>query len=219
MFRTAIAAGLLATAALADPPASTPGKWMARAEAHRPIYADLKTSLGEVVVKLDTQHAPKTVENFVGLAAGEKPWQDPASGEWVKRPLFDGVIFHRVIKGFMIQTGDPTGEGTFTPGFTIDDENTGNFSTPGELAMANRGAHTHTGGSQFFLTVSVPGWLNGGYSIFGKVVAGYDVVKKISEVPVVGSRPTEPVKIEKVTLSEQPPKAAHAAKPSGGKKQ
>ena len=215
MIRIAIAMGLLATSALAEPPpASPPGSWMKRAEAHKPIYADLETSMGDVVIRFDTKHAPKTVENFVGLASGEKPWVDPATGDWVKKPLYDGVIFHRIIKGFMVQTGDPTGEGTFSPGFTIDDENTAKFGPPGDVAMANRGAHTHTGGSQFFITVSTPGWLDGGYSIFGRVISGYDVVKKISEVPVAGQRPLEPVKIEKVTLSEQPPKA----KKAGGKK-
>lgn len=199
---------LIASIAVAAPPAQKPGRWMKRAEAGKPIYASFVTRKGTIVVKLYSKRTPRTVENFVGLASGEKAWKNP-TGAWVHKPLYDGTIFHRTIKGFMIQGGDPTGTGMFSPGFHIDDEVRPDLTfdhQKGLLAMANAGPNTN--GSQFFITVSTPKYLDGHYSIFGEVVSGYPVAVAISEQPVHGDRPIHPVKIEKVTLSTHPPRTA-----------
>ena len=117
-----------------------------------PLYATLKTSMGIIVVRLYDDKAPKTVENFVGLATGTKEWTDPKTGEKVKRPLYNGTIFHRVIPGFMIQGGDPLGRGTGGPGYRFADEFSPDLrhNKAGILSMANAGPNTN--GSQFFIT-------------------------------------------------------------------
>jgi cyclophilin family peptidyl-prolyl cis-trans isomerase len=163
------------------------------------VYAVFETSLGNFTCELFQQQAPKTVENFIGLAEGTK----------IKgKNFYDGTIFHRVIDGFMIQGGDPTGTGTGNPGYTIPDEKspTLNFGRDGVLAMANTG-RPNSAGSQFFITVAPKSFLNGGYTIFGQVVDGMDVVKKISKVetklqPGTGekSRPVTNVVLKKVTI-------------------
>lgn len=173
MFRTAIAIAL--TVALGVPTAQAQEKKMSN-----PTYATLKTSLGEIVVKLLPEKAPNTVENFVGLAEGTKEWTDPRTGQKVKRPLYDGTVFHRVIPQFMIQGGDPLGTGTGDPGYRFADEigPDNKFSKPGLLAMANAGPNTN--GSQFFITEVPTPWLDRGHTIFGEVVKGFELVPKIA---------------------------------------
>jgi peptidyl-prolyl cis-trans isomerase A (cyclophilin A) len=177
----------------------------AAAAAGKEQWATLKTSKGDIVVKLFPD-APKTVANFVGLATGEKEWLDPATGQKVKRPLYDGTIFHRVIPNFMIQGGDPRGNGTGDPGYKFEDEfqNHRRFDKVGILAMANAGPNTN--GSQFFITTSTPNWLDGKHTIFGEVVKGYEVVEAISNVPRGAmDRPNEPVTINHVEISDKAP--------------
>jgi peptidyl-prolyl cis-trans isomerase A (cyclophilin A) len=181
--------------------------WTGKAEGGQELFATIKTNQGEVVVKLFSKDAPKTVMNFVGLATGERTWRNPATGEQKKGvPLYNGTIFHRVIDGFMIQGGDPLGTGTGNPGYQFEDEfqSGRTFDRVGLLAMANAGPGTN--GSQFFITVSTPTYLNNKHTIFGEVVKGYETVVAISKVPTApGNRPVSPVTIERITLSESMP--------------
>jgi peptidyl-prolyl cis-trans isomerase A (cyclophilin A) len=166
-------------------------------------YAVLRTSLGDIRVRLLPDHAPQTVENFVGLATGSKAWRDPRSGEDRKEPLYSGTIFHRVIPEFMIQGGDPLGTGRGGPGYNFGDEVAGgpSFDKPGYLAMANAGPNTN--GSQFFITEVATPWLNGKHTIFGVVEDGMDVVRAIARVPRGGSdRPKSDVRLEGVDIRE-----------------
>lgn len=162
--------------------------------------AIIKTSLGTITCTLFTKEAPITVANFIGLASGTKEFKDPATGDTVKRPFYDGLAFHRVIPNFMIQGGDPLGNGTGGPGFAFDNENTlADFSKPGVLAMANAGPNTN--GSQFFITVAPTPSLEGGYNVFGQVTSGQDVADKISQVPTdQQDKPITPVVIESITI-------------------
>jgi peptidyl-prolyl cis-trans isomerase A (cyclophilin A) len=172
------------------------------------IYATFDTSQGTIVCKLFTKAAPKTVDNFVALATGSKEWTDPNTHQPSKKPLYDGTIFHRVISNFMIQGGDPLGNGTGDPGYKFEDEfqSGKTFDKPGILAMANSGPNTN--GSQFFITEVPTPWLNGRHTIFGEVVSGLEVVTKIVNVPKgPGDRPTTAVVLKHVTFSEQAPKA------------
>jgi len=159
------------------------------------LYATFTTSAGDLVVKLLPEKAPKTVENFVGLVEGTKEWTDPTSKQQVKRPLYDGTVFHRVIPDFMIQGGDPLGTGYGGPGFRFADEigPDNKFDRPGLLAMANSGPNTN--GSQFFITEVPTPHLNRGHTIFGEVVKGGDLVPKIARG---GNAKT---KLVKVTIS------------------
>jgi peptidyl-prolyl cis-trans isomerase A (cyclophilin A) len=159
------------------------------------LYATFKTSVGEIVLKLFPEKAPKTVENFVSLAEGTKEWSDPKSGQKARRPLYDGTIFHRVIPDFMIQGGDPLGTGTGGPGYKFADEigPDNKFAKPGLLAMANAGPNTN--GSQFFITEVPTPWLDKGHTIFGEVVRGNDLVGKIARAG------NGTVKLEKVTIT------------------
>jgi len=186
-----------------------PLTWTEKAAAGKDIYATLHTSLGDIVIKLFAKDAPKTVQNFVGLASGEKEWTDPRSGQKSKAPLYNGTLFHRVIPRFMIQCGDPLGQGVGGPGYSFEDEfdSTKTFSKPGIVAMANSGPNTN--GSQFFITVKETPWLNRRHTIFGEVVVGYEVAEKISNVPRgQADRPNEQVTINTVELSDKLPKAA-----------
>ncbi len=167
-------------------------------------YAVFHTSKGEFVVELLPEKAPKTVENFIGLATGKKDWQHPGTKEVMKgKPLYDGTVFHRTIDGFMIQGGDPLGTGTGGPGYTFEDEFSDLvFDQPGYLAMANRGPNTN--GSQFFITVAPTPHLNRRHTIFGKVVKGMDVVIAISKLPSQPGtgRALTPVKLERVEIRD-----------------
>jgi len=165
------------------------------------MKALFQTSLGEIEVTLLPESAPKTVENFVQLARGEKEWTDPKTGEKTNRPLYDGTIFHRVIPKFMIQGGDPLGIGTGGPGYSFEDEIDPNytFDRPGKLAMANSGPNTN--GSQFFITQVPTTHLNGNHTIFGEVTKGHGIIKAIAETPSNPSdKPLKPVLLEKVSI-------------------
>jgi peptidyl-prolyl cis-trans isomerase A (cyclophilin A) len=210
--RPAQAPGASAQAPAATPPAeaAASGEWTKKVQAGQEVYATLKTNQGDITVRLFSKDAPKTVANFVGLATGEKPWTDPNSGQRVTgKPLYDGVIFHRVIPGFMIQGGDPTGTGRGDPGYRFEDEfqSGRTFNKPGLLAMANAGPGTN--GSQFFITTSTPDYLNNRHTIFGEVVKGYEVVEKISNVQRdTRDRPQTPVVINTIAMSDQAPAGA-----------
>jgi len=165
------------------------------------LYAVLNTDAGAITAQLFEKDTPATVENFVALAQGTKPWRDPKTGQMVRRPLYENITFHRVIPGEAIQSGDPTGTSAHNCGVTIRDEFLPGllFSGPGRLAMANTGA-ADSGGCQFFITDQpMPRW-NGKYTVFGQVVAGMDVVSKIAHAPVHGEKPVEPVKLISVTI-------------------
>ncbi|MBL9036984.1 MAG: peptidylprolyl isomerase [Archangium sp.] len=171
------------------------------------LFAIVHTSQGDVSIKLFSKDAPKTVKNFVGLATGEREWKHPAKGAMPKgTPLYDGTIFHRVIPGFMIQGGDPLGSGTGDPGYRFEDEfqSGRTFDRVGLLAMANAGPGTN--GSQFFITTSTPGYLNGKHTIFGEVLKGYEIVEAISRVERgPGDRPNTPVTIKHIEIVERLP--------------
>jgi peptidyl-prolyl cis-trans isomerase A (cyclophilin A) len=207
-----VAALLLALPALAQAPKNEkPGPFMTKALAGKTLWATLDTGAGPIVIELLSKKTPHTVANFVGLVTGEKAWLDPVTGTWVHKPLYDHTIFHRTMIHFMIQGGDPIGTGFGSPGFTLEDEFHGaKFDRTGLVAMANTG-QPNSGGSQFFITVSKPRYLDGHYSIFGKVVSGYDVAVRISERPVRGDRPIEPVSLDKVTITDHKPKPKKAS--------
>ena len=165
--------------------------------------AILHTSEGEITIELFPNQAPKTVANFVELATGAKEWVDPNVGEKVKKNLYDGTIFHRVIPGFMIQGGDPLGSGMGGPGYNFADEFHGdlNFDRPYLLAMANAGPNTN--GSQFFITVAPTTWLNRKHSIFGEVkdAASQAIVDKIAAAKTgANDKPVQAIKITSVTI-------------------
>src|SRR5690625_6306323 len=173
------------------------------------MEATLHTSVGDIVIELLPNHAPKTVANFVGLATGERTWTDPRTGEESNEPLYNGVIFHRVIPNFMIQGGDPLGRGTGGPGYTFDDEIHPelNFNEPYVLAMGNAGkiAGRGTNGSQFFITTAPTTWLQGNHTIFGRVAdaASRAVVDKISATPTGrNDRPVEDIVISSITITD-----------------
>jgi peptidyl-prolyl cis-trans isomerase A (cyclophilin A) len=184
----ALAVALVAPAARAQAPAKEKKKMADE------TYATFKTSLGDIVVKLFPEKAPKTVENFVGLAEGTKEWKDPRSGQMVKKPLYDGTVFHRVIPQFMIQGGDPLGNGTGGPGYKFADEfhKELKHGGPGVLSMANSGPNTN--GSQFFITHVPTPWLDNKHSIFGQVIEDTQkVVDKVRQGDVM----------EKVTVQDE----------------
>nr|WP_255430281.1 peptidylprolyl isomerase [Streptomonospora sp. PA3] len=161
----------------------------------------MNTTQGTIVVKLFAEQAPETVENFIGLAEGTKQWIDPTTGKPSTAPLYNGTIFHRVIDGFMIQGGDPLGNGRGGPGYKFKDEFDPSlkFDRPYLLAMANAGPNTN--GSQFFITVGTPDWLNRKHTIFGEVVSGTEIVDKISKVATnAQDRPLEDVAITSVEI-------------------
>ncbi|MGQ0506597.1 MAG: peptidylprolyl isomerase [Myxococcaceae bacterium] len=196
-------------------PAAAAGKWSQKVQAGKDLYATLKTSDGDITVKLFSKDAPKTVENFVALAAGEKEWTHPQTGAVSKKPLYDGTIFHRVIPEFMVQAGDPLGVGMGGPGYKFEDEFTSGrvFDKVGILAMANSGPATN--GSQFFITVKETPWLNNRHTIFGEVVVGYENVLKISQVERgPQDKPKKDVVLKKIELSEKAPKGVKGSKPA-----
>lgn len=168
------------------------------------IFATLHTTAGPIRLELFPNHSPKTVANFVELAEGTKPYIDPRTGQPGSGPYYNGVTFHRVIAGFMIQGGDPTGRGTGGPGYTIPDEFHPElvFNRPYLLAMANTG-RPNTGGAQFFITVNNTPHLNFKHTIFGEVAdeASKRVVDAIATTPTgPGDRPLQDVVIERVEI-------------------
>jgi peptidyl-prolyl cis-trans isomerase A (cyclophilin A) len=166
-----------------------------------PVFATFVTTLGTFTARLFDQEAPKTVDNFAGLAEGTKEWTDPRTSKKVKQPYYDGTIFHRVIDGFMIQGGDPLGQGTGGPGYNFADEfhPQARHGKPGMLSMANRGPNTN--GGQFFITLAPTPHLDQRHSVFGEVVEGLDVVKIIGRTKTGDrDRPIKDVVIESVTI-------------------
>ncbi len=169
-----------------------------------PMFAIFETNKGNIKIKLFADKAPKTVENFVGLAEGTKEFTDPKTGKKTTRAFYDGLIFHRVIPNFMIQGGCPLGTGTGDPGYRFADEFDKSLShdKPGKLSMANAGPGTN--GSQFFITVAATPWLDGKHTIFGEVVEGYEHVEAISKVKtVMNDKPAEAVVLKHVQIVRQ----------------
>ena len=167
------------------------------------LQAVFETSEGNFTCALFPDKAPKTIENFVGLAKGTKQFTDPHTRQPAQRPFYDGLIFHRVIPNFMIQGGCPLSTGTGGPGYQFEDEFTDDlaFDCVGRLAMANAGPHTN--GSQFFITVAPTPWLNNRHTIFGQVTEGQDVVTKISLAQRdPRDKPTKPVVIKQIRIEE-----------------
>src|SRR3984893_2318386 len=165
------------------------------------LTATLTTTQGTVTVRLFPDHAPKTVRNFVELAEGGREWTNPVTRVKSKDKLYDGTIFHRVITNFMIQGGDPLGNGTGGPRYKLGAETPPHlrFAKPYLLAMANSGPGTN--GSQFFITTVPTPWLTGKHTIFGEVIGGADVVDNISRVQTVpGDRPVTDVVLQSVTI-------------------
>jgi peptidyl-prolyl cis-trans isomerase A (cyclophilin A) len=217
--------GLCAASTLAQTPAAQ--QPAAQAPAREPgLYATIVTSMGPIGIKLYEAESPITVKNFIDLEKGRKPWRDPKTGQMVRRPLYNGTTFHRVIPNFMIQGGDPKGDGTGDVGFTIKDEfnRNLNFHRKGVVAMANIG-EPNTGACQFFITVAAVPHLDGKHTIFGQVVENYDLVEKISRLKTSRSdKPVTPVYIKTIMFERVGPAPANdplgppAAKKAAGKK-
>jgi peptidyl-prolyl cis-trans isomerase A (cyclophilin A) len=165
------------------------------------LRAVIHTNHGDIEVELYEDRAPKTVANFVGLATGKRPWKDPGTGETRNDKFYDGVIFHRIIDGFMIQGGDPTGTGRGGPGYKFEDEFHPELrhDSEGILSMANSGPNTN--GSQFFITLGATPHLNDRHAVFGKVVDGHDTLREIGNVETNRQdRPLEDVVMESVEI-------------------
>lgn len=165
------------------------------------LTATLHTTNGDIEIRLFDERVPNTVENFVGLATGEKSWTHPETGEQMDHPLYDDIPFHRIIADFMIQTGDPTGTGRGGPGYTFDDEfhDELRHDSAGTVSMANRGPDTN--GSQFFITLDAQPHLDDRHAVFGEVVDGMDVVREIGAVETDSNdQPVEEVLLESVTI-------------------
>jgi len=172
-----------------------------QAQKGTPMFAIFETNKGNIKIKLFADKAPKTVENFVGLAEGTKEFTDPKTGKKTKRPFYDGLIFHRVIPNFMIQGGCPLGTGTGDPGYRFADEFDSSLKhdKPGKLSMANAGPNTN--GSQFFITVAATPWLDGKHAIFGEVVEGYENVEAISKARTGAmDKPVEPIVLKHIQI-------------------
>jgi peptidyl-prolyl cis-trans isomerase A (cyclophilin A) len=212
--------------AASEPPAANPSAASEPPPAHAPteektmtignfelkpgekLYATFQTSMGDMKVELFYRQAPNTVTNFVELATGKKEWTHPSTQEKSHKPLYDGTIFHRIIKGFMIQGGDPMGSGFGGPGYKFKDEFNPELrhSGKGILSMANSGPNTN--GSQFFITDGPTPHLDNRHSVFGKVIdpASLEVLSKIASVPTdkqKGDKPITEVKLNKVTISKE----------------
>jgi peptidyl-prolyl cis-trans isomerase A (cyclophilin A) len=169
-----------------------------------PLFAKFATTLGNFTVRLYDTETPKTVENFVGLAEGTKEWTDPRSNTRVTQPYYDGVIFHRVIDGFMIQSGDPLGQGIGGPGYNFADEFHPKLrhNKPGILSMANRGPNTN--GGQFFITLAPTPHLDDRHSVFGEVVEGMEVVRAIGSTATGDrDRPVTDIVIQSITIDRK----------------
>jgi peptidyl-prolyl cis-trans isomerase A (cyclophilin A) len=181
--------------------------------AQHTAVATIHTNHGDIVVNLFGDHAPRTVQNFIGLSDGSQSWTDPATGKPGEGALYTDVVFHRIIPNFMIQGGDPLGQGTGGPGYNFNDEIHPEltFQQPYILAMANAGLRRNaitgeaegTNGSQFFITTDPTPWLQGKHSIFGEVAddASRAVVDAIAAVPTgAGDRPVQPVVISSIDV-------------------
>jgi len=185
---------------------------MAQSNRKPGTYAIFETDQGTFVCELLDKTAPITVKNFVDLAEGNKEYKDPRTGETKKGRYYDGTIFHRLIPDFMIQGGDPTGTGSGGPGYRFQNEASSSvkFDKAGRLAMANAGKNTN--GSQFFITDVPVGLSEQDYTIFGQVVEGMDVVRKLARVPKLpkgpsnpeGSKPAKAPVLQKVTIDRVP---------------
>jgi peptidyl-prolyl cis-trans isomerase A (cyclophilin A) len=168
------------------------------------VYAEFITSEGNFTIRLFDAEAPNTVANFVGLAEGTKEWTDPRTGKKVTQRYYDGIVFHRVIEGFMIQGGDPLGKGIGGPGYEFADEFHPNLrhSKEGMLSMANRGPNTN--GGQFFITLAPTPHLNNRHSVFGEVESGMDVVRKIGSTKTgANDRPVKDVVIQTIKIERR----------------
>jgi peptidyl-prolyl cis-trans isomerase A (cyclophilin A) len=202
---------LLALAACSKSEKAAPAPSTSAAPVKGPLSAEITTPKGTIRCQLLPEVAPETVAAFVGLARGEKEFRDVKTGQMVKRPFYDGLLFHRVIPEFMIQGGDPESQnpdfphlGTGGPGYTLPDEIAPSvkFDRPGVLAMANRGPGTRSGGSQFFITENPVPRLDGGYTIFGRC-GNLDVIKAIARVPRGDNdKPDTPVTMKVKILDE-----------------
>jgi peptidyl-prolyl cis-trans isomerase A (cyclophilin A) len=170
------------------------------------LYAIFTTSEGVITAKLYEKYTPKSVENFVGLATGTKAWRDPKTGAMVKRPMYDNITFHRIIRDEMIQSGDPTALGNHNCGFTIPDEFLIGltFNGPGKLAVANTG-QPDSGACQFFITAGAVARWNQMYAIFGEVVSGMPVVMTINHTPLRGDKPVDPPRLFSVRIQRVGP--------------
>ncbi|MBI3564878.1 MAG: peptidylprolyl isomerase [Elusimicrobia bacterium] len=178
------------------------------ARAPKGPYAVLETSKGRIVARLYADAAPKTVAHLAALAGGTKPWRDPKSGQVVYRPLYDGVVFHRVVPGYYVQTGDPAGTGDGDPAVPVPDEIRKDlkFDRPGLLGMASWGPGTSQ--AQFFVTLSPQPDLDGQHTLFGEVVEGLEVAKAIAAVPrdeKNGDRPLDPPVLKSLRVVEKRP--------------
>ena len=169
------------------------------------LFAHFTTSEGKFTARLFDAEVPKTVANFTDLAEGTTEWTDPRTGKKSKQPYYNGTIFHRVIADFMIQGGDPLGQGTGGPGYKFADEFNAKLrhSKPGILSMANSGPNTN--GGQFFITLVPTPWLDNKHSIFGEITEGMDVVNKIGKTATSkpGDRPVKPITINSVTIEKK----------------
>jgi len=219
-FLTAILALVISGLAAAQTSSSAPKVPTAKPAtpaASQPVQAIFETTLGNINCTLFPDKAPVTVDNFIGLATGAKDWKNPSSGATMhNKPLYDGTVFHRVIPNFMIQGGDPLGNGTGGPGYSFRDEQSDlTFNVAGRLAMANSGPNTN--GSQFFITEVPTPHLDGHYNIFGQC-DNNDLVKQIARMPTDprNDRPFNPVKITHVKIIDprHPATAAPAKKPT-----
>ena len=165
------------------------------------IYADIQTNKGDMLVQLEYEKTPLTVANFVSLAEGNSEF---VSEEFKGKSYYDGLIFHRVMKGFMIQGGDPLGNGTGNPGYRFADEFNDSLKhdKKGVISMANGGPNTN--GSQFFITHGTPTHLDGVHSVFGEVIQGLDIIDSIADVPVAaGNKPVDSVIMDHIEIIRQ----------------
>lgn len=204
--KTAILLHLLVALPASGAAPSRPAKEAWRSQ--KGVYAVLLTSAGTMVCELFPAQAPRTVENFIGLAEGTKEYTDPVTKRKIKKHLYDGTIFHRVVKDFMIQGGDPLGTGHGGIGYVFEDETSSGlkFDRPGRLAMSHPSGRRDMNGSQFFITEGAAPWLDNMHTIFGQLVEGDEVLKRIASGPVKGGfgedkdRPLAPVVLKKVEI-------------------
>ncbi len=208
LHRRAVFVLLLCTIALGSAQAPVPTVTPPREPG---LYVRIETTLGTITARLFEAEAPQTVRSFVSLAEGKKAFKDPKTGNMIRRPFYNGIAIHRVVPGFMVQMGDPTGTGEYDPGFTVPDEFNASlkFDRPGRVGMANAG-DKDSGNCQFFITESPAPHLNGRHTIFGQVVEGQNVIKAIGATPRdANDKPRTPVVIKQViVVREGPPPAA-----------